>query len=198
MSENAMGRDEQARAIERRSVVEEKLRHDVREMLEVLKADIPVFFAREAKKRFVAAPELADRLSKEQVAKLKKDLQAAGEKTAAEVVRALEDPKAWAWEPGTPLPENPKTLEPNPRVSAIIARAGQGLAQALSQSGFPDTEGVRESYKLPSYFIAGRFMKQLVESYWRNLQEVVELGRLIDESSTRERREKLTKKWDEA
>ena len=111
MSESTMGRDEHAKAVERRSVVEEKLRHDVREMLEVLKADIPVFFAREAKKRFVAAPELADRLSQEQLAKLKKDLHAAAEKTAA---------------------------------------------------------------------------------------EVVELGRLIDESSTRERRDRLAKKWDEA
>jgi hypothetical protein len=198
MSESTMGKDEQAKAVERRSVVEEKLRHDVREMLEVLKADIPVFFAREAKKRFVAAPELAERLSKEQLAKVKKDLQAAAEKTAAEVVRALEDPRTWAWDAGKPLPEDPKSLDPHPRVSAVIARAGAGLAATLAQLGFPDAESAKEGYKLPSYFIAGRFMKQLVESYWRNLSEVVELGRLIDESSTRERRERLSKKWDES
>ncbi len=43
--ETPLGGDEYKRAVERRSVVEEKLRHDVREMLEVLKADVPGFFA---------------------------------------------------------------------------------------------------------------------------------------------------------
>ena len=41
-------------------------------------------------------------------------------------------------------------------------------------------------------------MKQLVESYWRNLQEQVELTKLIDEVQNRDRKDKLTKKWDEA
>src|SRR4051794_15254492 len=39
--DQAYGREELTRAIERRSHVEEKLRHDAREMLEVLKVDIP-------------------------------------------------------------------------------------------------------------------------------------------------------------
>jgi hypothetical protein len=198
MSENALGRDEHARAVERRSVVEEKLKDDVRKMLTVLRADVPGFFAREAKRRFIGAPDFSDRLSKEQVARLKREVLAAGELTAADVVRALEDPAVWSWEAGAPLPEDPKTLEPNSKVSAVLSRIGLGLAQILGQLGFPDAEKAKESYKLPSYFIAGHFMKQLVESYWRNLQEQVELTKLIDEHQNRDRKDKLTKKWDEA
>lgn len=198
MSENTLGRDEHGRAVERRSIVEEKLRHDVREMLEVLKVDIPGFFVREAKRRFLGAPEFAEKLSEDQVAGLKRRIQESGDLTAADVVRALEDPLVWSWDPNAPLPESPRSLDPHPRVGAVLSRAGLGLSQALAQLGFPDAESAKDAYKLPSYFVAGRFMKSLVESYWRNLQEQVELTKLIDESTGRERREKLTRKWDDA
>src|SRR5438309_5984134 len=99
-----LGREEQTRAQERRAAVEDKLRHDVREMLEVLKADIPGFFAREAKRRFLGAPQFAERLTEEQVGRLKRQVQDAGDLTAADVVRALEDSKAWTWDANAPFP----------------------------------------------------------------------------------------------
>jgi hypothetical protein len=196
--EGTLGGDEYARAVERRGVVEEKLRHDVREMLEVLRADVPSFFVREAKRRFVASPELAERFTDAQVAKIKKDVQAAGDQAALELTRALEPASAWAWDARAPLPERHDTLDAHPRVSAALARIGGALAEVLAKSGFPDAESARDSYKLPSYFVAGRFMKSLVESYWRNLQEQVELARLIDESQNRERRERSSLKWDKS
>lgn len=198
MSENTLGREEHARAVERHAALEEKLRQDVRAMLDVLNADIPGFFVREAKRRFLATPEFAERLSQEQLARLKREVQSAGELIAGDVVRALTDPKVWAWDPATPLPENPKGLEPHPRVSEVLSRIGLGLAHVLGQLGFPDAESAKDSYKLPSYFVGGHLMKARVESYWRNLQEHVELSRLIDESQNRDRREKLMRKWDEA
>jgi hypothetical protein len=198
MSENMLGRDEHARAIERRSVVEERLKRDVTSMLGVLKVDIPGFFVREAKRRFLAAGDFSEKLSADQVGKLKRQVQEAGELTAADVVRALEDPKLWAWDASTTLPENAKSLDPHPRVAPVLSRVGYGLAQVLEQLGFPDAESAKDSYKLPSYFVAGYLMKNLVESYWRDLQEHVELTRLIDESSGRERKDQLTKKWDDA
>jgi len=198
MSENTLGQDEHARALDRQQVIEDRLRQDIRAMLDVLKADIPSFFAREAKKRFVAAADFAEKLSPDQLAKFKRDITSVGNVTAADVVRSLEDPKVWAWEPNTPLPENPQGLEVHPRVGPVISRIGLGLAQVLSQLGFPDAESAKEAYKLPTFFVAGHLMKSRVESYWRNLQELVELTRLIDESTGRERREKLLRKWDEA
>jgi hypothetical protein len=198
MSENTLGRDEHARAVERRTIIEEKLRHDVREMLEVLKVDVPSFFGREAKRRFLGSPEFAEKLAADKIAALKRRVQETGDVTAADVVRALEDPATWAWDPNAPFPESPRSLDAHPRVAAVLSRIGLGLSQVLAQLGFPDAESAKDAYKLPSYFVAGRFMKSLVESYWRNLQEHVELTKLIDESSGRERREKLTKKWDDA
>jgi hypothetical protein len=198
MSDETLGRDEQARAIERRSVVEERLKKDVRSMLEVLKVDIPGFFAREAKRRFVAAADFSERLSQEQVAKLKQKVKESGELTASDVLRALEDPKVWSWDAAAPLPDDGKSLDGHPRVAPILSRVGLGLSQVLGQLGFPDAETAKDAYKLPSYFVAGYLMKNLVESYWRDLHEYVELTRLIDESSGRERRDKLNKKWDEA
>jgi len=198
VSENTLGRDEHARAVERRSVVEERLRRDVKAMLEVFKADIPGFFVREAKRRFLAAPEFSDSLAADQVGRLKRAVQEAGELTAADVVRALEDPKLWAWDPATPFPESARSLDPHPRVAPVLSRVGLGLSQVLAQLGFPDAESAKDAYKLPTYFIAGHMMKSLVEGYWRDLQEHVELTRLIDESTGRERRDRLVKKWDEA
>lgn len=196
--ESSLGGDEVARAVERRTAVEEKLRHDVREMLEVLRADVPGFFVRETKRRFVAAPELADRLDEAKIAHLKKDVQAAGERIAAEVTRALEAWDLWAWDARASFPEGPRSLDANPRVAAVLARIGPALVEALARHGFPDAESARDAYKLPSYFVAGRFMKSLVESYWRNLQEHVELTKLIEEARTRDQRERASRKWDGA
>lgn len=195
---NVLGRDEHARASERRSVVEERLKKDVRSMVEVLRADIPGFFLREAKRRFLSAADFAEKLGDEQVKKLKAKVQEAGEVTAADVVRALEDQKTWMWPHGAALPESPKSLDAHPRVAPILSRVGLALSQVLSQLGFPDAESAKDAYKLPSYFVAGYLMKNLVESYWRDLQEYVELSQLIDESAGKERRDKLTKKWDDA
>jgi hypothetical protein len=198
MTEETLGREEHARAVERRAVVEERLKKDVRSMIDVLKVDIPGFFAREAKRRFLAAADFADKLSQEQVGKLKLRVQEAGEVTASDVVRALEDPRTWTWDASHPLPESSKSLDAHPRVAPVLSRIGLGLSQTLAQLGFPDAESAKDAYKLPSYFVAGFLMTRLVENYWRDLQEQVELTRLIDESAGRERRDKLTKKWDEA
>lgn len=190
--------DEQARAVERRTTVEEKARHDVREMIEVLRADVPAFFQREARKRFVAHADWAERLDDAKLAKLKKDVHAAAEQTAADVARALEPWDLWAWDPRAPLPDSPRALDVHPRVAPVLARIGAGLADVLARHGVPESETARDSYKLPTYFVAGRFMKSLVESYWRNVQELVELGKLIDESSNRDRRERSAARWDKA
>ncbi len=198
MSDETLGKEEHARAVERRSVVEERLKRDVRSMIDVLKADIPGFFAREAKRRFLAAADFADKLSEDQVGKLKQRVQEAGAVTAADVARALDDPKTWAWDATTPLPEASKSLDAHPRVAPVLSRIGLGLSQTLAQLGFPDAESAKDAYKLPSYFVAGYLMTRLVENYWRDLQEQVELTRLIEESAGRERRDKLNKKWDDA
>ena len=196
--EGTIGRDEQGRAVERRTTVEEKIRHDVREMLEVFRADVPAFFQREARKRFVAHTDWAERLDDAKLAQLKRDVAAAAERAASEVVRALEPWELWAWDPRTPFPDSPRTLDPNPRVAAVLARIGASLAEVLERHGVPESESAKDAYKLPSYFVAGRFMKSLVESYWRNLQELVDLSKLIDESSHRDRRERSATRWDKA
>jgi hypothetical protein len=196
--ESGINREEHARAVERRAAVEDKVRHDVREMLEVFRADIPLFFDREAKKRVVAAPDFAEKLDDAKIGRLKHDVSAAAEKMAADVTAALGDQGLWSWDAKVPFPESPKSLDPNPRVAAVLAKIGAGLAEALGKHGVPDAESARGAYKLPSYFVAGRFMKSLVESYWRNLAELVELNRLIDESANRDRRERTANRWDKA
>jgi hypothetical protein len=193
-----IGHEDYERAVERRAVVEDKVRHDVREMLEVLRADIPNFFDLQTKKRFVTHLEFADKLDDAKVKKLRQDIHASAERTASEVVAALEPWDLWAWDARAPFPESPKSLDPNAQVSRVLARIGAGLAKTLADHGVPDADSARDAYKLPSYFVAGRFMKSLVESYWRNLQELVELNRLIDETAHRDRRERNASRWDKA
>lgn len=191
-------REEQRRAIERRSEVEEKLRRDVREMVEVLKIDVPAFFVRSAEKRFVSSPDVSEKWSDDQLRRFKKDVNDAGERVARELGKALEPWDAWAWDPRQTFPEDPKGLEPNARVWAHVKKVSDDLAALLEKNGYPDSPAARETYKLPSYFVGGRFMKSLVESYWRGLQEHFELTRIIDEAGSKERREKLKARWDKA
>jgi len=195
--DHAYGREEHARAIERRKSVEQKLEYDVREMVEVLRVDVPKFFEREVKRRFAAWPE-AERLTDEAVKKLKQDTASAGEHVAAELATELTPLAAWAWDPQRPFPEDPKGLEANPRVATVLRSIGDELAALLERHGLPEHETAKDSYKLPSYFVAGRFMKSLVESYWRGLLEYVELSRLIEEVGSRERRERQQARWDGA
>lgn len=192
-----LGREEHERAIERRTVVEEKLRHDVRQMIEVLKVDIPAFMTREAKRRFTSS-DIGERWDDAKLRAFKSDVAAAGERSAAQVASDLTPWDAWAWDPRRPFPEDPRGLEPNARVWSSVRKVGDELAGLLEKYGFPDAPAARESYKLPSYFVAGRFMKSLVESYWRGLQECVELSRLIEEAGSRERRDRLGGRWDKA
>jgi hypothetical protein len=192
-----MDNEELARAVERRKSVEEKLRHDAKEMTEVLRSDIPTFFVREAKRRFVGWAE-GEKWSDDQLKRFKTEMKAAGDKAANDLAQALASWDAWAWDTRNAFPENPTGLEANTRVWGRVRKVGEELANLLERHGLPDPGAAKDAYKLPAYFVAGRFMKSLVESYWRGLAEHAELGRFIEESSSKDRREKLSERWDRA
>src|SRR5262245_55422886 len=129
-------RDEQRRAVERRSEVEEKLRRDVREMVEVLKIDVPAYFVRSAEKRFVSSPDVTEKWSDDQLRRFKKDIGDAGERVARELGNALEPWDAWAWDPREAFPDDPRGLEPNTRVWAHVKKVSDDLAALLERAGF--------------------------------------------------------------
>src|SRR5262249_13735833 len=156
------------------------------------------FFLREAKRRLGTALDVVERWDDAALARFKTDVKQGGERAAKDVVAALGSWDAWAWNARDPLPQEPKGLDANPRVHAALSKIGAELAAVLEKHGVPDAASAREAYKLPSYFVAGRFMKSLVESYWRGLNEHVELSRVIDEAGTKERRGKFEQRWEKA
>lgn len=179
--------------------LEDKLRRDVRELVEVLRADVPAWVQRSIRQVFEDSPH-ADRLSDAQVAQLKAEAREASQRLGEEVGRELEPIEVWLWRDGDPpLPKAPEGLDPNPRVAAALARVGRAVGDLLERHGIPRAElGERATYRLPTYFVRGHFARSLVESYWRTLAHHDEVRRQLSELKREDRRAERRRRWDEA
>ena len=198
--EGAQGASTPQELEERLRILEEKVRRDAREIVEVLKVDFPLFVERTVKDRFLAERDLAAGMSQAAIKSLKADVAAAGQKAVGELVPPLEDAKIWLDVPAVPPAAERRDLQGNAEVNGRIQRVGQFVRELLERYKFP---GVREedfaqAYKLPAWFIAGRLLKSLVESYWRNLEEHHAVREALRQMKEREERASLAERWDSA
>lgn len=174
--------------------LDKRLRRDVDDMLAVLAEDVPAFVRRTARRVFGESPR-ADAMSDAEVKRLKLDAEATAAKTCSELSAAVGRFEAWRW----PGPEAPpaagQDLDAHPALGPALLLVQEHLLGLLGRHGI---EAAPETcrYRLPTYFVAGRFMKSLVEGYWRTLalhHEVQERLRQHERLSERERREA---RWD--
>lgn len=178
--------------------VREKILRDAREIVEVLKVDFPLWIRREAKAAFSESPEFASSLTNDQVRAIKKDVDEAADAASREILPALQEWAIWIVDASS-VPEDRKTtdLRANAEVDRRIQRVAGHLTRVLKDRGFPERvlKG-RTEYVLPARFIAGRLLKSLVESYWRNLEELWDLDATLRALHERDRKSDLEAKWD--
>jgi hypothetical protein len=180
--------------------LEERLRRDVRDMVEVLRADVPVFFKRAVKAVFEET-EAGDALDDAAVRKLKADTDRRAEEVGRELTRRLEPFEAWRWTAaaGEGPPRDAKALDPHPTVGAALRQVGDALTQLLEAHGIPPSAlGDRATYRLPTYFVAGHYMKSLVEGFWQTLALHHELSSRVASGAKEQQRKARRTRWEQA
>ncbi|MBM4394425.1 MAG: hypothetical protein FJ087_01890 [Deltaproteobacteria bacterium] len=163
------------------------------EVKPVLAEDLVQYPGREVRKRFVADPEFAASLSDEKVAALKADLAARSAEVRDGIIAAMDDPDLWVEAEG-PTGAG-KSLGENGRLWAPTRRAADLVAEVMGRHGFPKGEGAPE-YRMPTWFIGGRYLPGLAEKYWALVAEVRELRERAAELERTRVRETLGKRWD--
>jgi hypothetical protein len=187
-----------AEARESLAKLEERLRRDARDMVEVLRADVPVWFRRTVKAVFEET-DAADALDDATLKKLKAETDRRADEAARELTRTLEPFSAWRWTGAEPPPRDAKTLDPHPTVSGALGRVGDAMRELLEAHRIPRAAvGERATYRLPSYFVAGHYMKSLVESFWQTLALHDELARRLAAGEQEDQRRARRARWDKA
>lgn len=178
--------------------LEERLRRDVRDMVEVLRADVPVSFKRAVKAVFEET-DAADALDDAAVRELKAETDRRAEEVGRELERRLATFDAWRWTAAEPPPRDAKVLDPHPTVGAALRQVGQALAQLLEAHGIaPAALGDRAAYRIPSYFVAGHYMKSLVEGFWQALALHHELSSRVAAGAKEQQRKARRARWEQA
>lgn len=178
--------------------LEERLRRDVRDMVEVLRADVPTFVSRTIKAVFEESPA-ADALDDVAVARLKADTAATAKSLGQDTADRLARFELWTWEKSDPPPRDARGLDANPEVAAVLHGVGEAIVDLLERHGLPRTAaGDRAAYRLPTYFVAGHFMKSLVESYWQTLAMHHELRSRVQSGAKDASRRSRRARWDGA
>ena len=167
------------------------------EMHAVLAEDLPAFPGREGKKRFLDAPEAADKLSGDELAALKRDLREVADTVCAEVVSSLQAHEPWLHEQASVEEGGARVLDGSPEVAGAFHRVARATQAVLERRGLASAEKpVR--YKTPTWFIEGRYMPGLIEKYWRWLSELQEIEREKARTARETERRSLAERWEEA
>ena len=143
----------------------------------------------------------ADALSDEQVKALKAATTEARDRITSQVIEALTPFEVWVWDDAWPaVPASCEDFSAHPRVSEILAKVGSELGELLGEHGLPSQRpnGEPYAYRLPSYFVAGHFMKSLVGTFWRAIGEHHRLNQRLGEVDQAEQRQSRLQRWEDA
>lgn len=164
------------------------------EIMPVLAEDIGKFPEREVRKRFVANPEFAKVLDDATVASIKGVIARQVPEIRDRVIRAMEEEERWLCGidyhgPGKSLAENERLWEPTREVVEFVCKV-------LRDFGFPNPDEYPTEYKMPTWFIGGKYLPGLAEKYWACIAEVREARERIRELELAMLREDLGRRWD--
>lgn len=178
--------------------LEERLRRDVGDMLEVLRADIPVFFRRAVKLAFEES-DAADALDDAAVRRLKVETERRADEVGRELASRLEPVHGWLTRPDTLPPRDAKGLEEHPVVGPALRDVGAAIRELLRAHGISSAaDDARLDYRLPTYFVAGHYMKSLVESFWQTLALYHQLAGQLAAGAKDEQRQARRSRWESA
>lgn len=163
----------------------------------LLAADVRTFLPQIVRERFTDTPSLADAMSDEALAELKRDTLAAAEALAQEVERRLTAPAAWlgATPPAREGGSTPPLTE-HPPVSEAVAEIEQVTTAFLRTHGLPAEPAV--AYRLPMRFIDGDNLATLTMNVWKAVQRRHEHRLKQDAASASAAHGERRRRWDDA
>lgn len=176
--------------------LEDRLRRDVSDMLAVLEVDLPAFVRRTARRAFTESAQ-ADQMSPAEVRALKVEAEALATRAGKELLESLRDPRAWAWPGPEAPPASGADLEAHPGVAPALQGVADQVHALLQRHGVATPAGACR-YRPPTWFVAGRFMKSLIEGWWRTLALHWEVQERVQQAARGDERQRREARWDGA
>ncbi len=166
------------------------------EILPTLADDLARFPEREVRKRFVSSPEFAETLDDEALARLKAEVSRRAVAMRDRVISLMDEDDRWlagvdCAGPGKSLAENGRLWEPTGAAVDLVR-------ELLTAYGFPKPEEYPTEYRMPTWFIGGKYLPALAEKYWACMAEVREARARIREVEEGLVRSGLGRRWDRA
>lgn len=163
------------------------------EMRPILSDDLVQFPSREVRRRFVADPVFAESFDDERIATLKAGIVRRAGEIRDRIMASMEPGEPWL--AGVGFPEAGKSLAENTVLWEPTREIGRLVEELLVEYRFPDA-GATVEYKMPTWFIAGKFLPGLAEKYWALIEELREVRERIAELEQSRVRESLARRWD--
>lgn len=164
------------------------------EVLPILAVDLARYPEREVRKRFVSNPEFADTLDDASIARLKAEISKRALEMRDRVVALMDDDERWL--AGVDFAGPGKSFAENPRLWDPTGLAVDLVRQLLTDYGFPKPEEYPTEYRMPTWFIEGKYLPGLAEKYWACMNEVREVRQRIREVEEGLVRNSLGRRWD--
>ena len=165
----------------------------IKDIRAILIEDVPGFFKRQAKSAFLANPERANALSRDEIRSLKTLIADKGTEAARILNDSLGDTAKWMASPSDV--NDARTLVDCTEVWMEVRSVEAMLQGVLDGAGFDTSPPI---YKAPLYFVNGRYFPALAEHFWRLLAELHGLQEERGEALADRVRDSLTSKWDDA
>lgn len=164
------------------------------EILPILADDLLRFPEREVRKRFVSSPEFSETLDDDAIARMKAEVSRRASAMRDRVVALLDEDDRWlagvdCAGPGKSLSENGRLWEPTGAAVDLVR-------ELLTAYGFPKPEEYPTDYRMPTWFIGGKYLPGLAEKYWACVAEVREARARIREVEEGLVRSGLGRRWD--
>jgi len=163
------------------------------EVVPILAEDLALFPERELRRRFLNNKRFAESLDENTIRAIKKEALEKGASISKKVIALMQEEDRWLagvrFEGiGKSFAENTVLWEPTQMACDVVK-------ELLVSFGFPDADSPVE-YKMPTWFIKGKYLPSFAEKYWATIAELKEVSQRIQESTEALGREALAKKWD--
>ncbi len=166
------------------------------EILPVLAEDLVRYPEREIRKRFVSSPEFAATLDDAAIARLKAEVSQRASAMRDRVMALLDEDERWL--AGVAHEGPGKSLAENARLWEATRAAVDLVRELLTAYGFPNPDEYPTEYRMPTWFIGGKYLPGLAEKYWACAAEIREVRARLREVEEALVRNDLGRRWDRA
>lgn len=167
------------------------------EVRQALVEDLAHFPMVEARRRFLADPDVAGALPDVAIARMKSELEAGAPVARDRVIEGLSDDALWLSGTACP-PGEGRSFEEHPRLWGALQPVEALVGEVLRRHGLaiPQDDPVR--YRMPMRFIGRRYLPGLAEKYWVLIEDLRQVRQRLAELDRARMRDMLGRRWDEA